>query len=278
MAIDLDDREPDADAESTPAQSAFSIRSAVPALRAAAGRWLPTLGLHIFLIILPLIIVFYPAYLVAARLADYQKATTIEATFIRVTIEDVRPSDRSASLLGSNRHFNIEFTFDAGHGKTYLSTQQKSWPAPGLRKDLEAQYAAGDRHTLYLLPDKKTVMEEVVAKDAFLRHTGLMAILLCATLLYYLLKSRLASRWPSQLPTPSRAMAKSVLLGQTIALLIASMFIAIVEISPILVPTWLYLCAYGVLALLLGLSLRLLVFEEPPTPIKNDLAGRIAKA
>lgn len=278
MAIDLDDREPDADAESAPAKSAFSIRSAVPALRAAAGRCLPKLGLHIFLIALPIIILFYPAYLVASRLADYQKATTIEATFIRVNIEDVRPSDRSASLLGSNRHFNIEFTFDAGQGKTYLSTQQKSWPAPGLRKDLEAQHAAGDLHTLYLLPDKKAVMEEVVAKDAFRRHTGLMAILLCATLLYYLLKSRLASRWPSQLSTPSRAMAKSVLLGQMIALLIASMFIAIVEISPIMVPTWLYLCAYGALALLLCLSLRLLVFEDPPIPIKNDLAGRIAKA
>lgn len=278
MAIDLDDREPDADTGSAPAKSAFSIRSAVPALRAAAGRCLPKLGLHIFLIVLPIIILFYPAYLVASRLADYQKATTIEATFTGVTIEDVRLSDRSASLLGSNRHFNIVFTFDAGQGKTYLSTQQKSWPAPGLRKDLEAQHAAGDRHTLYLLPDKKAVMEEVVAKDAFLRHTGLMATFLCATLLYYLLKSRLASRWPSQLSTPSRAMAKSVLLGQTIALLIASMFIAIVEIAPIMVPTWLYLCAYGVLALLLCLSLRLLVFEDPPIPIKNDPAGHIAKA
>lgn len=278
MAIDLDDREPDANAESAPAKYAFSIRSAGPALLAAAGRSLPTLGLHIFLIVLPIIILFYPAYLVALRLADYQKATTIEATFIRVTIEDVRPADRSVSLLGSNRHFNIEFTFDAGQGKTYLSAQQKSWPAPGLRKDLEAQHAAGDLHTLYLLPDKKAVMEEVVAKEAFRRHTGLMALLLCATLLYYLLKSRLASRWPSQLSRPSRAMAKSVLLGQTIALLIASMFIAIVEISPIMVPTWLYLCAYGALALLLCLSLRLLVFEDPSIPIKNDLAGRIAKA
>lgn len=278
MAIDLDDREPDADAESAPAQSAFSISSAVPALRAAAGRGLPKLGLHIFLIVLPIIVFFYPAYLVASRLADYRNATTIEATFIRVTIEDVRSSDRGASLSGSNRHFNIEFTFDAGQGKTYLSTQQKSWPAPGLRKDIEAQYAAGDRHTLYLLPGKQVVMEEVVAKDAFLRHAGLMAILLCATLLYYLLKSRLASRWPSQLSTPSRAMAKSVLLGQTIALFIASMLIAIVEISPIMVPTWLYLCAYGAFALLICLSLRLLVFEDPPIPIKNDLARHIAKA
>jgi len=278
VAIDLDDREPDADAESAPAQSAFSIRSAVSALRAAAGRCLPKLGLHIFLIALPIIILFYPAYLVASRLADYQKATTIEATLIRVTIEDVRPSDRSTSLLGSSRHFNIEFTFDAGQGKTYLSTQQKSWPAPGLRKDIEAQHAAGDLHTLYLLTDKNAVMEEVVAKDAFRRHTCLMAIFLCATLLYYLLKSRLTSRWPSQLSTPSPAMAKSVLLGQTIALLIAFMFIAIVDISPIMIPTWLYLCAYGVLALLFCLSLRLLVFEDPPIPIKNDLAGRIAKA
>ena len=55
MAIDLDDREPDADIESAPAQSAFSIRSAGSVLFAAAARSLPKFGLHIFLIILPLI-------------------------------------------------------------------------------------------------------------------------------------------------------------------------------------------------------------------------------
>jgi len=278
VAVDLD-QGPSEETETASAKQAFSIQSASKALFDATGRFLPKLGLHLFLIMLPVGIAFYPAYLIASRLADYQKAETIEGSLVRIAIDDVRDPDRSASVFGSNRHFNIVFTFDAGAGRTYLAAQQEPWPAPGLRRNLDAQYATGDLHTLYLLPGKKVVMEEEVAKDSFLRHTSLMGIALGATLLYYMLKGRLAKRWPSQLSGPSMAMAKSVILGQAIALLIASMFIAIVHVSPILVPTWLYLGAYGVLTVLLCLSLRLLVFEDPPPPAAtNEPAKRIAKA
>lgn len=278
MAADLEANESVSDAEAPAAKPGFSLAATGHALLTAIGHGLPRIGLHLFLLLMPAVLASYPAYLLIDRLADYAVAPTLEAALTRFTINDVRDPDRSASLFGSSRYYDIQFTFEA-NGKRYAATQQKSWPAPGLRRNLEAIYAPGDLHTLHFLNGGTIRMEEDVARDAILRQTGLAGLLLLACLCYYLLKMRLAPRWPALQGKPSPAMVKSVLLGQTLALVLAVTLAALIQLIPLLIPTWLYLGAYGSLALLLCLSLRLLVFEDPPPPppVTNESPRRAAK-
>lgn len=277
MADDPDDLQ--AEAEATPVKPAFSIRATARSAAQAAGRFLPRLGLHLFLIAVPVLILGYPALQIASRLLDYAATETFEATLVRIDIRDVRDPDKKSSLLGSHRHFDVVFSFAGEQGKQYLAIIQKSWPSPGLRRRLEAQYPPGDVHTLRRTSGNQILMESEVAKDSFAGMTTLMGLLFAASLLYYLLRSRLASRMPSVLPRASAATAKSVVFGQLITLLLAALFVPIIGLAPILVPPWLYFGAYGAISLILCLSLRLLVFENAPAASEaNDIAKRIAKA
>lgn len=277
MADDLDDQQ--AEAEATPAKPAFSIRAAGQAAAGAVGRFLPRLGLHLFLIALPVLMLGYPAFQIASRLLDYEAADTFEATLVRIDILDVRNPEKQSSLLGSDRHYDVVFSFDGVNGQKHVAIIQKSWPSPGLRRKMEAQYPPGELYTLHRMPGHQILMESEVAKDAFTGLTALMGLLFAATLMYYLLRSRLASRLPSYLSSASAATAKSVVFGQLIVLLLAALFVPIIGLSPVLVPSLLYLGAYGTIALILCLSLRLLVFEDTPALSgENDIPKRVAKA
>lgn len=277
MAIDPDDRQPETAAP--PVKPAFSIRAAGQAAVRAVGRFLPRLGLHLFLIAMPVLILGYPALQITSRLLDYEAAETFEAALVRIDIKDMRDPDRKSSLFGSTRHFDVVFSFAGEKGRQYIAVVQKSWPSPGLRRKLEAQYPTGDLHTLHRTPGNQILMESELAKDAFAGLTALMGLLFAASLMYYLLRSRLASRMPSVLSRASAATAKSVVFGQLTSLLLAALFVPIIGLSPVLVPSWLYLGAYGAIALTLCLSLRLLVFEDAPALSgQNDIAKHIAKA
>lgn len=281
MALDaeVESPEPPADGEASPAKPAFSLRALAGPWLGSCGKLLARFGLYAFLVLLATLIIAYPAYLLVAPLHGYAEAERFEATLQRIDIHDIRDTEKP--LFGSNRHFDIVFSFAAQGKKTYLATVHQSWPAPGLRRKLEGQYSAGESYTLYRVAGGELLLEDRMAVDTFLRLTALMGLILLASLVYYPLKLRLAGRMRAQLGTPSTATAKSVLLGQLLALLIASAFSLLIYAAPLVVPIWLYLGAYWMLALLLCLSLRLLVFEDPPpppSPEKNELAKRIAKA
>lgn len=281
MALDaeVESTEPPADGEVTPAKPAFSFRALAGPWLGSCSKLLTKFGLYAFLVLLATLIIAYPAYLLVAPLHGYAHAESLEATLQRIDIHDVRDTEKP--LFGSNRHFDIVFSFAAENKKTYTATVHQSWPAPGLRRKLEGQYTAGESYTLYRTPGGELLLEDHMAVDAFLHLTALMGLILLASLVYYPLKLRLAARMREQLGTPSAATAKSVLLGQLLALLMACAFGLLLYAAPVVVPIWLYLGAYWTLALLLCLSLRLLVFEDPPPPPpleKNDLAKRIAKA
>lgn len=278
MALDaeVESTEPPADGEIAPAKPAFSLRALAGPLLGSCTKF----GLYTFLALLATLIIAYPAYLLIAPLHGYANAVSLEATLQRIEIHDVRDTEKP--MFGSNRHFDIVFSFAAQNKKTYTATMHQPWPAPGLRRKLEGQYSTGESYTLYRTSNGKLLLEDHMAVDTFLRLNALMGLILLASLVYYPLKLRLAARMRAQLGTPSTATAKSVLLGQLLTLMVACIFGLLVYAAPMLVPIWLYLGAYWTLTLLLCLSLRLLVFEDPPPPPppsdKNDLLKRIAKA
>lgn len=275
MVNDTDDQQ--AEAETTPGKPAFSIRTSGLAAIGAVGRLLPRLGLHLFLIALPLLTLAYPAFQIASRLLDFEAADTFEATLVRIEIRDVRDPDKKSSLFGPERHYDVVLSFAGEQGQKYIAIVQKSWPSPGLRRKMEAQYPPGDLYTLHRTPDQQILMESEVAKDTFAGLTALMGLLFAATLLYYMLRSRLASRMPAFLVPASTATARSVVVGQLVVLLLVALLVPVIALAPVVVPSLLFLGAYGAIALILCLSMRLLVFEDPPAKT-NDLPKNVAKA
>lgn len=268
MVNDPDDRE---SAEETPEKPGVSIGSVCSAALKAAGRWLPRLGLYLFMVAMPLVVTGYPAYRIASHLAAYPAAKTVEARLDKIDVEDVREPDR---------HFDVIFSFTGTDGKKYTAILPKPWPSPGLQRKLDARYRDIDLFTLHLAPDGKVLMEEELARDSFAALTALMGLILAATVMYFMLRHRLARRMPDMLSAASIATTKSVVIGQSITLAVAALFLILVQYSPLLVPIPLYLGAYWGIALTLCLSLRLLVFENPRAipPAKNDIAKLIAKA
>lgn len=275
MVNDTDDQQ--AKEATTPDKPAFSIRTLGPAAIGALGRLLPRLGLHLFLIALPLLTLSYPAFEIASRLLDFDAADTLEGTLVHIDIRDVRDPEKKSSLFGHQRHYDVALTLAGDKGQDYIAIVQKSWPSPGLRRKMEAQYPTGDLYTLYRMPDRQILMESEVARDTFAGLTALMGLLFAATLFYYMLRSRLASRMPAFLVPASAATTKSLLFGQLVALLVAALFVPVIGLAPVVVPPLLFLGAYGAMALILCLSMRLLVFEEPPAKT-NDLPKNVAKA
>jgi hypothetical protein len=235
----------------------------------AVGALLPRMGLFLFISAIPLIIVAYPAYLIAPRLLDYPAATIVQAKLAGVEVKTIDSNDDQASFLKAKRYIAVDFSFEDGSGKKYITAVKKSWPSPGLKRKLDNQYEVGATYTLYLLEDKSVVLDEEVAKDKILRLTMLMGLFFVASVLLFLLWHRLVGRKPDILPGYPDAMAKSIMLGQLITLLLSAALAAMVAYSPtMVVPELMYLGAYGGLFVLLSLSLRLLVFEkkQPPAP------------
>lgn len=121
-------------------------------------------------------------------------------------------------------------------------------------------------------------MEEGAAKDIFLRLTVLMGLLFVFSTLFFLLWKRLAVRMANILSGFPGATFKSIMYGQLSALLLAMLVMGVIFIRPVFIPAIVYLGAYLGLAALLSLSLRLLVFEEPPPPKDETLEEENPKA
>lgn len=221
---------------------------------------LPKLGLYLFMVILPLLVIAYPAYLLSSRLVAYGAASTVDATLVDLEVNRVQNAE--GSHASGKGHTEVLLKFRDEAGKRHVATLQLPWSVPGLRRELEDQYEKGDGYTLYLLPDGTVATDDMVGKDNFLRLTGLVALAFVAYLLYFMIRLRLASRMPDLLHLPSMATAKSLIFGQLIVLVLAVVFTAIISVRPVFVPAPAFLGAYFGLVACLALSLRLLLFQD----------------
>lgn len=242
----------------------FNIAAATDHLAKAIFGFLPRFGLLLFMTLTPLLLAAYPVYILAGRLVDYSAAEMVEAKYVGMDINTEEGGDEPSS--SAKKHIKVALAFEDDNGKKYVSVFEKSWPAPGLKRKLEDHYQSGDIYTLYLIHDKDIVTDDEVAKDTFRRLTCLMALVFMGSGLFFLLWHRLAVRMPQILPMGSLATAKSVMFGQLVTLLMASLLLAILSYSPIIVQPLMYLGAYWGLAIFISLSLRLLLFEEPHVP------------
>jgi hypothetical protein len=248
-----------------------------------ASLLLKKLGLFLLLILIPLALLAYPAYLVASRLLQYSGSSLIEARLVSIDVRTVDIGEEKADFLTPRKHVEAHFLFRDDKGNAYQPMQQMRWPAPGIKRKLAKEYEAGDVYNLYLLPDKQVEMDWVVAKDTFLQLTVLMAAVMGASILMFLLWKRLAQRMPGLMAAFPAATAKSIVVGQLIALLMAVIMTAILYQAPLMVPPAIYLGIYWSLTLLLALLFRLLVFEGPPQPPaviddEDDLRTRRSRA
>lgn len=238
------------------------------------------LGLFLFMTILPLLLVAYPAYRIVPRLLDYASAISIEATLQRFDIHTVERDQDEVSWFESRKHIDVVFYFKDAQGTEYAAVIERPWPSPGLRRKLSDEYAAGDEYSLLRLPDQRVLMEEQVAKEGFMYLTILMALVFLASLPFFLLWKRLAQRQPDSMPAFPVAGAKSFMVGQLVALVLAGMLTFMMAYAPaVRVPPAFYLAGYWGLALFLAIALRLLVFDAPtpmpPEVIKeNGASGR----
>ena len=276
MADEPKDQENQEEAAAPDKPKGVSIGSILLGMLKAIGSFLPRLGLYLFMIIIPLIITGYPAYLVASRLVDYSAAKIVEeAEFTAIDIKRVRHADDGSLFFKSKGHTEVTLFFKTGPGERYFSVLEMPWVAPGLRREMNEQYQAGDLFTLYLLPDEEVVTDEEMTKDSLIRLTSLMGLIFIASVLLVLIRIRLSATVSDILPAASTATANSIIFGQLITLMIAAALTAVVTFQPIFVPNILilYLGAYWGIAALLSLSLRLLLFENPPpepVPEKSD--------
>ncbi|OIQ82528.1 hypothetical protein GALL_356790 [mine drainage metagenome] len=228
----------------------------------AVGGFMPELGLLLFMLAMPLILVAYPAWRMADRLVDYSAARTVEAKLTDIKVRIVEIGQDQASLFEARKHYEIAFEFQGEQGRKYLSTDEMSWPAAGLKGKLENQYPVGDTYTLYFLPDRSVVMEEMVARDSFYRLSGLMVLVFMASALFFMLWKRLAHRMPSNMPRFPAATENSIMLGQLVTLAIAGLWAAAMSVSPLVIHSWLFLAVYWGAVAFISLSLRLLVFSD----------------
>ena len=225
--------------------------------------FLPELGLLLFMLSMPVIIVAYPAWRIADRLVEYSTAHTLDVKLTGIEVNVIDIGQDQTSAFEARKHFNIAFAFEDPQKHKYESRIEMAWPSPGLKGKLENQYQIGDNHTLYLLADQSIVMEEVVAKDSFYRLTALMGLAFIASALMYLMWKRLKHRMPANMPRFPVATEHSIMLAQFIALIVAGLWAGLMTVSPLVIQAWLFLAAYWGIVLLLSLSLRLLVFSDP---------------
>lgn len=233
------------------------------------GRFLPKLGLMLFIALLPVALMAYPAYRILERLVHYSQATTVEAKLTGMDIHTVELGQDQTALFEARKHFDVVFYFKDEKEKKYAALTEMSWPAPGLKRRLENDYVVGETYTLFLLPDQTIHIDEAVAKDSFYRLTWLMALIFVGSGLFFMMWKRLAGRLPAVMPRFRAASEKSIVLGQLIALLISGLLAVMMSFSALMIPPLFYAGAYWGLVALLSLTLRLLVFADatpPPEP------------
>ena len=224
-------------------------------------------GLFAFMLLLPILLLAYPAYLIGAKLWDYQAARVVEAKLDRIEINTVENDQDQTSWLESRKHIDIIFYFTGARGEKLASVSEHGWPAPGLKRKLQAQFQPGDEFSLYVMPDQHIVKDVDLAVSQFYRMTALMGLVFVATLMAMLIWKRLLHQMPHSLPDFPQAGLNSVLTAQAIVLLIAVLFAWINTISAMLVPNTWYLAVYWGMTGLLAVTLRLLVFTPPPAPV-----------
>jgi hypothetical protein len=261
----MEDPVQDQEAEASPAEDKPK-KSLGRNLAQLAGKLLPKFGLFLFMVAIPFVIAAYPAYVVVSHLAEYASAKTVDVKLESFEIKTIDDSAKELGPFNSRKHVEIAFSFKAENGDKYVSVVKKPWPAPGLKRKLSDEYAAGDELTLYLLPDKSVAMEEEAAKDIVLWLTTLAGLFFVFSTLIFLIWKRLAARMANILSKFPDATFRSITYGQLSTLLLAVLTMGAIFIRPVVVPAFGYLGAYLGLAALLSLSLRLLVFEEPPPP------------
>lgn len=233
-------------------------------LRALFGL-VPKVALLLFMLALPLALVAYPAYRMTGRLLDYSAASTVEAKLTDIDIRTVELGQDQTTLFEARRHYDVVFYLDGPKGQKYASAVEMSWPAPGLKRRLENQYPVGDAFTLYLMPDHAIELSDAVAKDAIYRLSGLMGLVFVAFAIFFMLWKRLSGRMPAIMPRFPVAIAKSFMIGQSVALAISGLLAVLLSFAPIaLISAELYVSAYWGVTLVISLMLRLLVFSNPP--------------
>lgn len=235
----------------------------------------PAIGLFLFMVGLPLLLIAYPAYLVSGRLADYAAATTVEAKLMDIDIRTVELGQDQTTLFEARKHFDVVFYFQDAQQHKHAALVEMSWPAPGLKRKLSAQYPVGETYTLYRLSDQSVMVDDFVARSILYRMTALMALVLAATGLFFLLWKRLAARMAERMPAFPVAGAKSLMVGQLGTLVIAGLLDLLASGSPGMVTWPAYLGAYWGMVLLISLSLRLLVFA-PPAPVVSPAVPDVA--
>jgi hypothetical protein len=265
LAESAEEREQEPEAsESVPSKPTTSLAKHFGGALRTVGHFIPKLLLFLFMLILPLALIAYPAWRISARLIDFSVAKTVEAELKEIDIRVVELGQDQASLFEARKHYDVVFYLKGDGGKTYASTLEMSWPEAGLKRKLENQYPAGEKYTLYLMPDQSIELDDVMAKNSIYRLTGLMGLVYVAFAVFFMLWKRLAHRWPAlSLRFPS-ATVKSFMVGQFVSLAMAALLAALVSFSLLTIPILLYIGVYWGLVIFISLTLRLLVFESPP--------------
>lgn len=230
-------------------------------------------GLYLFMAILPIVIVGYPAYLIATKLIESEASTLVEATLTGIDITKVQDSSGFA-MFKSKGHTEVTLSFKGADGRSFNTVIEKPWMAPGLRKQMEEQYGERESFTLYLSKDGQVRIDEQVAGDRMTLLSMLMALVLFATVLFIFLRHRLADRMPDLVSHESAANARSIIYAQLTALVAAFMLTVVMHFTPVVVSNLIYLGAYWGVVVLVGLSLRLLVFQPPPPPPEPEEDSR----
>ncbi len=248
---------------------------ALAGLAARLRQLLPRMGLHLFSLIVPLVLVGYPGYLIVNRLVEYASAEVLEAQFVGMDINRVKDTEDKASLFKSKGHTEVVLAFKAENGTRYQAVVEKPWVSPGLKGKMEDEYAQGDIYTLYKMGDGKLHVEEEFARGNFLMLNLLMVLVFLAYLLFVLVRKRLSAQQPEIVHLASQATARSIGIAQLVALAVSGLLLAVVHYRAVFIPDVLYLGGYWSLVALLALSLRLLVFpaeHREPAPAPEEAA------
>lgn len=262
------DQQPAAEEKTAPAQPGRLVRVKTAAIKGlkATGGLLQKSGLYLFMVFLPLVITGYPAYLMVRDLAQSAEATIVEATLADIDINKVPDDESGFPLFRSKGHTDVILTFKGADERSYQVVIERPWTAPGLRKQMETKYGDRESFTLYQAKDGTVQIDEQVAGTRMTLLSILMALVLLASGIAIFLRHRLADRMPSLVSHESAANSRSIIYGQLMALMVTFIFTVIMHYTPLVISNLEFLGAYWGLAILVGISLRLLVFQNPPPP------------
>lgn len=261
------EQQPATAAEATPGKLTRVTAAAARGLNATGGV-LQKGGIYLFMVFLPLVIVAYPAYLIVLDLAQSASAVTVEATLISIDINRVPDEEGGNFLFKSKGHTEVTLSFKGEDGRKYRTVIEKPWTAPGLRKQMDVKYGDQESFTLYLTKDGKAQLDEQVAGTRMTLLSLLMLLVLFVSAMAIFLRHRLADRMPSLVSHESSANSRSIIYGQLTSLVAAFAFTILMHYAPepVVVSSMDFLGAYWGVAVLVGISLRLLVFQNPLPP------------